>query len=145
MFSGILDTEKSYVSVWSVRCRHTDNKRPGVRVRWHQLWSFRLHILCLLHGTANSLTPKIISCCINFGSETSPKTEAIYVHLQVGVASVSIPCLVYLSAHNGFIGIWVALTIYMSLRTIASTWRYESYYTPPYPPHQGLLFFSRIF
>lgn len=48
-------------------------------------------------------------------------------NLQVGVAAISIPCLVYLSAHNGFIGIWVALTIYMSLRTIASTWRYEKY------------------
>jgi Na+-driven multidrug efflux pump len=43
--------------------------------------------------------------------------------LQVVVVSMSIPCLLYLSTHNGFIGIWIALTIYMSLRTIASTWR----------------------
>lgn len=56
---------------------------------------------------------------INFGA--SDYTYSAYS--MVGVASISIPCLVYLSAHNGFIGIWVALTIYMSLRTIASTWR----------------------
>jgi Na+-driven multidrug efflux pump len=47
-------------------------------------------------------------------------------NLQVGVAAISIPCLTYLAAHNGFIGIWVALTIYMSLRTIASIWRYDT-------------------
>ncbi|KAL6648556.1 hypothetical protein ACP70R_012780 [Stipagrostis hirtigluma subsp. patula] len=56
---------------------------------------------------------------INFGA--SDYTYSAYS--MVGVAAVSIPCLVYLSAHNGFIGIWIALTIYMSLRTIASTWR----------------------
>lgn len=56
---------------------------------------------------------------INFGA--SDYTYSAYS--MVGVAAISIPCLVYLSAHNGFIGIWVALTIYMSLRTIASTWR----------------------
>ncbi|KAL6645136.1 hypothetical protein ACP70R_016744 [Stipagrostis hirtigluma subsp. patula] len=55
---------------------------------------------------------------INFGA--SDYTYSAYS--MVGVAAVSIPCLVYLSAHNGFIGIWIALTIYMSLRTIASTW-----------------------
>ncbi|CAM0872017.1 unnamed protein product [Alopecurus aequalis] len=56
---------------------------------------------------------------INFGA--SDYTYSAYS--MVGVASISIPCLVYLSAHKGFIGIWVALTIYMSLRTVASTWR----------------------
>ncbi|CAL4938274.1 unnamed protein product [Urochloa decumbens] len=56
---------------------------------------------------------------INFGA--SDYTYSAYS--MVAVAAVSIPCLVYLSAHNGFIGIWIALTIYMSLRTIASTWR----------------------
>lgn len=56
---------------------------------------------------------------INFGAQDY--TYSAYS--MVGVASISIPCLVYLSAHKGFIGIWVALTIYMSLRTIASTWR----------------------
>ncbi|CAL4929818.1 unnamed protein product [Urochloa decumbens] len=56
---------------------------------------------------------------INFGA--SDYTYSAYS--MVAVAAVSIPCLVYLSAHNGFIGIWIALTIYMSLRTIASTLR----------------------
>ncbi|VAH88235.1 unnamed protein product [Triticum turgidum subsp. durum] len=56
---------------------------------------------------------------INFGAQDY--TYSAYS--MVGVASISIPCLVYLSAHKGFIGIWVALTIYMSLRTVASTWR----------------------
>ncbi|TVU36036.1 hypothetical protein EJB05_17946, partial [Eragrostis curvula] len=41
----------------------------------------------------------------------------------VGVAAVSIPSLILLSAHGGFVGIWIALTIYMSVRAMASTWR----------------------
>jgi Na+-driven multidrug efflux pump len=61
-----------------------------------------------------------------FSPETLHDNETQCTYLQVAVASVSIPCLVYLSAHNGFIGIWIALTIYMSLRTIASTWRYDT-------------------
>lgn len=56
---------------------------------------------------------------INFGA--SDYTYSAYS--MVGVAAISIPCLVYLSAHNGFVGIWIALTIYMSLRTVASIWR----------------------
>lgn len=56
---------------------------------------------------------------INFGASDYRYSA----YSMVAVASVSIPCLLYLSAHNGFIGIWIALTIYMSLRTIASTWR----------------------
>ncbi|OAY68220.1 Protein DETOXIFICATION 42, partial [Ananas comosus] len=50
--------------------------------------------------------------------------HAIY-SLQVAVAVVSIPSLIFLSSHLGFMGIWISLTIYMSLRTIASTWRYH--------------------
>lgn len=44
--------------------------------------------------------------------------------LQVMVAIVSIFVLFILSSTNGFIGIWVALTIYMSLRAFAGFWRY---------------------
>lgn len=40
------------------------------------------------------------------------------------VAIVSIFVLFILSSTNGFIGIWVALTIYMSLRAFAGFWRY---------------------
>nr|DAD42347.1 TPA_asm: hypothetical protein HUJ06_000577 [Nelumbo nucifera] len=42
---------------------------------------------------------------------------------MVLVAIVSILCLFILSSAYGFIGIWVALTIYMSLRTFAGFWR----------------------
>lgn len=43
---------------------------------------------------------------------------------QVLVALISILCLFLLSSSHGFIGIWVALTIYMSLRAFAGFWRY---------------------
>ncbi|XP_042515541.1 protein DETOXIFICATION 42-like isoform X3 [Macadamia integrifolia] len=43
--------------------------------------------------------------------------------LQVLVATVSILCVLILSASHGFVGIWVALTTYMSLRTFAGFWR----------------------
>ncbi|KAI3937834.1 hypothetical protein MKW92_039111 [Papaver armeniacum] len=39
------------------------------------------------------------------------------------VAIVSIVCLFLLSASHGFVGIWIALTIYMSLRMFAGFWR----------------------
>ncbi|XP_071679467.1 uncharacterized protein [Lolium perenne] len=42
------------------------------------------------------------------------------------VWSISIPCLVYIHVHKGFMGISVTLTIYMILGTIASTWRLSS-------------------
>jgi len=38
---------------------------------------------------------------------------------QVVVAILSIICLLILSSAGGFIGIWVALTIYMGLRAFA--------------------------
>ncbi|KAJ8510330.1 hypothetical protein OPV22_000764 [Ensete ventricosum] len=56
---------------------------------------------------------------INFGS--SDYTYSAYS--MVAVASISIPCLLYLSSTHGFIGIWIALTVYMSLRTFAGVWR----------------------
>lgn len=42
---------------------------------------------------------------------------------QVLVAIVSILCLFILSSSLGFIGIWIALSIYMSLRTMSGFWR----------------------
>ncbi|KAL3624750.1 hypothetical protein CASFOL_031418 [Castilleja foliolosa] len=41
------------------------------------------------------------------------------------VSIVSIGSLFVLSKSNGFVGIWVALTIYMGLRTFAWFWRWE--------------------
>ncbi|PKI40087.1 hypothetical protein CRG98_039540, partial [Punica granatum] len=43
----------------------------------------------------------------------------IRVGIPVSVAIVSIICLLSLSSSHGFIGIWVALTVYMSLRAFA--------------------------
>ncbi|KAJ9695772.1 hypothetical protein PVL29_010978 [Vitis rotundifolia] len=42
---------------------------------------------------------------------------------MVLVAIVSILCLFILSSSLGFIGIWIALSIYMSLRTMSGFWR----------------------
>ncbi|KAK3014280.1 hypothetical protein RJ639_009687 [Escallonia herrerae] len=42
---------------------------------------------------------------------------------QVSVAVVSIICLLLLSSSQGFVGIWVALSIFMSLRALAGFWR----------------------
>ncbi|XP_042373336.1 protein DETOXIFICATION 42-like [Zingiber officinale] len=56
---------------------------------------------------------------INFGA--SDYTFAAYS--MVGVAAVSIPSLIYLAPAHGFMGIWIALSIYMAIRMLASTWR----------------------
>ncbi|XP_074557784.1 protein DETOXIFICATION 42-like [Curcuma longa] len=56
---------------------------------------------------------------INFGA--SDYTFSAYS--MVAVAAVSIPSLIFLSSAHGFIGIWFALTIYMTIRTLASVWR----------------------
>ncbi|KAG8065084.1 hypothetical protein GUJ93_ZPchr0004g38263 [Zizania palustris] len=46
---------------------------------------------------------------INFGA----RDYTYSAYSMAGVAAISIPCVVYLSAHNGFINIWITLTIYM--------------------------------
>jgi len=56
---------------------------------------------------------------VNFGA--SDYTFSAYS--MVAVAVVSIPASIFLSAHYGFIGIWISLTIYMSVRTFFSVWR----------------------
>lgn len=56
---------------------------------------------------------------VNFGA--SDYTFSAYS--MVVVAAISIPSLIFLSSSHGFIGIWIALTIYMTLRTLASIWR----------------------
>ena len=37
---------------------------------------------------------------------------------QVGVAAISIAAIIHMAKFNGFLGIWIALTIYMGLRAI---------------------------
>ncbi|KAG6570394.1 Protein DETOXIFICATION 42, partial [Cucurbita argyrosperma subsp. sororia] len=56
---------------------------------------------------------------VNFGASDF----AYSAYSLVLVAIISIFCLFILSATQRFIGIWVALTIYMSLRTLAGFWR----------------------
>ncbi|XP_010278990.1 PREDICTED: protein DETOXIFICATION 42-like [Nelumbo nucifera] len=52
---------------------------------------------------------------VNFGASDFAYTA----YSMILVAIVSILCLIFLSSGYGFIGIWVALTIYMSLRAFA--------------------------
>ncbi|KAL9234775.1 hypothetical protein vseg_009603 [Gypsophila vaccaria] len=56
---------------------------------------------------------------INFGASDF----AYSAFSMVMVAIASILCLFLLSSSYGYIGIWVALTIYMSLRAFAGFWR----------------------
>ncbi|XVF79617.1 hypothetical protein PTKIN_Ptkin15bG0003600 [Pterospermum kingtungense] len=56
---------------------------------------------------------------VNFGASDF----AFTAYSMVLVAGASIASLFLLSKSNGFIGIWVALTIYMALRAFAGVWR----------------------
>nr|POE61437.1 pentatricopeptide repeat-containing protein dot4, chloroplastic [Quercus suber] len=56
---------------------------------------------------------------INFGASDF----AYSAYSMIMVAIISILCLFLLSSGHGFIGIWVALTIFMSLRAFAGFWR----------------------
>ncbi|KAL6495675.1 Protein DETOXIFICATION 43 [Orobanche gracilis] len=56
---------------------------------------------------------------VNFGASDF----AYSAYSMVLVSVVSIGSLFVLSKSNGFIGIWLALTIYMGLRTFAGLWR----------------------
>lgn len=49
--------------------------------------------------------------------------QSFLLAFQIVVAFVSIFCIMILSSTYGFDGIWVALTIYMALRTFAGFWR----------------------
>ncbi|KAG6515200.1 hypothetical protein ZIOFF_025585 [Zingiber officinale] len=57
---------------------------------------------------------------VNYGASDF----AYSAYSMILVAIVSIACLVVLSSSYGFAGIWIALTIYMSLRMFAGFWRY---------------------
>ncbi|KAK1259275.1 MATE efflux family protein 1 [Acorus gramineus] len=56
---------------------------------------------------------------INFGASD----YAYSAYSMIVVAGLSIMSLFLLSSSNGFIGIWIALTIYISLRMFAGIWR----------------------
>ncbi|KAG0540735.1 hypothetical protein BDA96_03G434700 [Sorghum bicolor] len=70
-------------------------------------------------GTQTLNTLAFVFDGINFGASD----YAFSAYSMIGVAAVSIPSLIFLSSHGGFVGIWVALTIYMGVRALASTWR----------------------
>lgn len=65
--------------------------------------------------------------CSNVSSEPicflAPFWKGIAFDPQILVAIVSIASLFCLSKSYGYVGIWVALTIYMGLRTFAGFWR----------------------
>ncbi|KAL4342138.1 hypothetical protein GQ457_08G023970 [Hibiscus cannabinus] len=56
---------------------------------------------------------------VNFGASDF----AFTAYSMVLVSGASIASVFLLSKSNGFIGIWVALTIYMALRSLAGVWR----------------------
>ncbi|KAL0410694.1 UNVERIFIED_CONTAM: protein DETOXIFICATION 43 [Sesamum latifolium] len=56
---------------------------------------------------------------VNFGASDF----AYSAYSMILVAIPTIGCLFVLSKSNGFVGIWLALTIYMALRTFAGIWR----------------------
>ncbi|XP_057839067.1 protein DETOXIFICATION 42 isoform X1 [Cryptomeria japonica] len=56
---------------------------------------------------------------INFGASDF----AFAAYSMVIVSMITIGCLLTLSAHWGFVGVWIALTIMMTLRMLAGVWR----------------------
>ncbi|KDP43472.1 hypothetical protein JCGZ_16759 [Jatropha curcas] len=56
---------------------------------------------------------------VNFGASDF----AYSAYSMVVVAIVSVAVILFLSKTGGFVGIWVALTIFMGLRTFAGVWR----------------------
>ncbi|KAL0817527.1 hypothetical protein Bca101_073971 [Brassica carinata] len=65
----------------------------------------------------NSLT--FVLDGVNFGASDFAYTA----YSMVGVAAVSIAAVIYMAKSNGFVGIWIALTIYMGLRAITGMGR----------------------
>ncbi|XP_056842784.1 protein DETOXIFICATION 43-like [Raphanus sativus] len=51
---------------------------------------------------------------VNFGASDFAYTA----YSMVGVAAISIAAIIYMAEFNGFLGLWIALTIYMALRAI---------------------------
>ncbi|KAL0817503.1 hypothetical protein Bca101_073947 [Brassica carinata] len=68
----------------------------------------------------NSLT--FVLDGVNFGASDFAYTA----YSMVGVAAVSIVAVIYMAKSNGFVGIWIALTIYMGLRAITGIGRLEN-------------------
>ncbi|KAH6784889.1 MATE efflux family protein [Perilla frutescens var. hirtella] len=65
----------------------------------------------------------IIAIGIPFVAATQPINSLAFVFDGVVVSIASIGSLFILSKTNGYVGIWLALTIYMTLRTFVGFWR----------------------
>ncbi|KAB2068461.1 hypothetical protein ES319_A08G033100v1 [Gossypium barbadense] len=69
----------------------------------------------------------VVGVGLHFGSGIFSKDAAVLRLISIGVVilvgGASIASIFLLSKSNGFIGIWVALTIYMALRAFAGIWR----------------------
>lgn len=63
-----------------------------------------------------------VSDGVSYGA--SDFAYAAYSMILVAIASVI--CIVTLTSYSGFLGIWIALSIYMSLRMFAGFWRIGS-------------------
>jgi uncharacterized membrane protein len=67
-------------------------------------------------------------------------SNEFWIH-QILVSIASIVCIVTFTSYLGFIGIWIALSIYMCLRMVAGFWRYSYQNTQNF--FYELLFLSR--
>nr|AXP83339.1 citrate transporter [Fagopyrum esculentum] len=69
----------------------------------------------------------LVGLGLTFGSTIFTKDVQVLRLITIGipivVAVVTIASLMILSKSNGFVGIWIALTIYMVLRAMAGVWR----------------------
>lgn len=91
-----------------------------------RLFSSDIHVLHLINigipfvaGTQPINALAFVFDGVNFGA-----SDFAYAACSlVMVAIVSILCLLVLSPSHGFIGLWIALTIYMSLRAFVGVWR----------------------
>ena len=80
-------------------------------------------VILMLFTTAEMITYSAHSNRRGKKGRKKISTVLTFFFLQIMVAIISILCLFLLSSGHGFIGIWVALTIYMSLRAFAGFWR----------------------
>lgn len=91
-----------------------------------RLFTSDVNVLCMINigipfvaGTQPINALAFVFDGVNFGASDF----AYSAYSMVLVAILSILCLLFLSSTYKFVGIWVALTIYMSLRASAGFWR----------------------
>ncbi|PWZ56905.1 hypothetical protein Zm00014a_011384 [Zea mays] len=84
----------------------------------------RILQLALVLGLLLSI---LLGVGLRIGSRLFTSDQGVLHHIYIGipvlVAIVSIICILTLERYGSFIGIWIALVIYMSLRMFAGFWR----------------------